>query len=70
MTTYVINGEDTSLPVEIRYPSENNRLDSVFIMGKSKAKLPAFSEVTPGFLLSHPRVKTQTVDGESEPLIS
>jgi hypothetical protein len=70
MTTYVINGTDFSLPVEIEYPAEGSRKDDVYIQAKSKAKLPAMSRVTSAFLSQNPRVSIQRVDDLNEPLVA
>jgi hypothetical protein len=70
MTTYVINGADFALAVEIEYPTENNRKDDVYIQAKSKAKLPAMSRVSSAFLAQNPRVTVVKVDDLNEPLVA
>lgn len=67
MTTYVINGEPDSLPVDIEFPNEGNRADTIFLQAKSRAKLPAFSRIPKGFLQQHPKVRTHLIDGIDEP---
>ena len=70
MTTYVINGTEFSLPVEIEYLAEGGRKDEIYIQSKSKAKLPAMSSVTRAFLSQNPRVSVQRVDDLNEPLVA
>lgn len=66
MTTYVINGEESQVVVDITFPLENDRKDVIFIQPKSKAKIPAYSVVDPNFLFHNPKVRVHKMDNINE----
>lgn len=44
--TYVVNTSETSTDVEIEFPKEGSRKDTIFVQGRSKAFIPEGSRVT------------------------